>query len=294
MGEVGQVLEAPAVPVDNIASGANAPGAGERSAPLMARPTWVPEKFFKEGVIDHKGMAESYQELERKQSAVPAVTTPAVVTPPVVEAKPAPVVNTTPVAVPGVAPERVTAFSAEIQKDGKLSAASYTELAALGYTKEVVDVYVGGLTKEAAVTQAVSEAKIAATEIQAIQNEVGGPAKFTEMLTWGKANMSPADQKVYNEAVSSNDPAKVRMAVNGLHQSFVKVHGNTPNYLDLGGNRTPLTPTAAIPFKSDVEASNAMSTRLYKTDQAERDRVAARLAVSDVFQQSRDYSKTER
>ena len=294
MGESVQVLnDQPQVQTDHLVSSPNPPAAGERSAPLMARPDWVPEKFFKDGVIDHKGMAVAYGELERKQSATPAsVATPdsKAVVPPTPIVPPV----TTPRVVPGVAPERVTAFSSEIQKEGKLSDASYTELAALGYTKDVVDTYVQGLTQDAAVQHAVEAARIADTEIKSITDSIGGPSKLTEMLTWAKVNLSAADQKVYNESVSSNDPAKVRMAVNGLQQSFVKVHGNSPKYLDVGGNLTPMSPTSAVPFKTNEEAAAAMSTRLYKTDQAERDRVAKRVAVSDIFQQSKDYSKTER
>jgi len=286
------VIESQPVVTDHIVSDANAPGAGERSAPMMARPAHIPEKFFKEGVIDYKGMADAYTELEKKLGAPKTEASPAPVDKPVVQPTQVTQVNK-PVVVPGVEPERVTAFSQEIQKDGKLSDASYAELAAKGFSKEVVDVYVQGLTKEAAVDQAVSAARIADTEIKSITDSIGGTEKLTEMLTWAKANLSAADQKVYNEAVSSNDPAKVRMAVNGLHTSFGKVHGSAPNYVDVGGHVRPQV-GALVPFKSDVEVANAMSTRAYKTDQAERDRVAARLAISNVFQQSKDYSKTER
>lgn len=292
MGDV-QGLDAPLVQQDNLASSANAPQAGERSPAMMERPQWVPEKFFKDGVINYRDMAKSYEELEKSKSQAPApVDTPdpkaAVVEPP----KPVPQVTAPPV-VPGVTPERVTAFSQEIQKDGKLSEASYTELKALGYSKEAVDVYVQGLTQAKVVEQAVDEARIAQTEINSITDGVGGIEKFNEMLTWAKANMSPKDQAAYNAAVGSNDPAQVRMAVNGLHQSFAKVHGKSPNYVDVGGGLRPNS-GAVAPYTSNDECAADMSTRLYKTSQAERDRVAAKLAVSNLFQQSKDYSKTER
>lgn len=292
MAEEVQGLEAPQVLQDNLASTTNAPGAGERSAPLMARPEWVPEKFFKDGVIDNKGMAMSYAELEKKQATASApVEAPAVPAPAAADVTPV----TAPIVVPGVAPERVTAFSSEIQKEGKLSAASYTELHALGYSKETVDTFVKGMSQDAVIAQAVGEAQVAQSEITSILDGVGGKAKFDQMITWAHASMSAPDQAAYNAAVGSKDPAKVRMAVNGLQAEFTKVHGNAPQYLPVGANGRPAGNDAVQPFASEDEVARVMGTRLYKTDQAERDRVAKRLANSpNLFLNAKDYSKTER
>ncbi len=284
-----QESSAPVI-VDNNVGSPNPQGAGERSAPLMARPDWVPEKFFKDGVIDYKGLATSYGELEKSKSKAPEPKAgePA---PKVVEPKAdAPAMS---VSVPGIEQDRVTAYSAEIAKDGKLSEASYAELASKGYGKATVDVYLAGLTRDVAVSQAVEEAQVAATEIKSITDGIGGQDALTEMLTWAKANLSAADLKVYNDSVSSRDPAKVRMAVNGLHHTFTELHGKSPNYID--GERLPSNPTGLKPYATEEEVSKDMATREYKTSEEFRQKVKARLGVSpNVFVQSHDYSKVQR
>jgi capsid assembly protein len=280
------------VDTSNLASGVNAPGVGELSAPMQERPQWVPEKFFKDGVVNYRDMAKSLGELETKlgtagetKSADGVVKPAAVVVAPVV----APVVPT----IPGVAADRVAAFSAEMASNGKLNDASYTELAALGYPKAVVDVYVAGLTRDAAIAEAVNDSKISQTEIASITKDIGGEAVLTNMLNWAKTNLSAADQKVYNDATTSNDPAKVRMAVNGLHNAFTQLHGKDPQYIDQGGGFRPVG-NGVVAYTSDDDVVADMASREYKTSPAFREKVAQRLKVSDVFKQSQDFSKVQR
>ena len=295
MGDVAQVV-APAEGGQNLSQdhGQNPPNVAEFSEPLMARPEWVPEKFFtKENKINFREMAKSYGELEKVKSA-PAKdgqsNAPAADKTKVPDS-PAPVVQT----IPGVASDRVAFFSNEMTTAGKLSETSYTELAALGYPKDVVDVYVAGLTKDASVSQAVSEARIADKEIASIKADIGGDAALVAMIKWSQTNLSDADRKVYNDAVSSTDPAKVRMAVNGLHHAFTQAHGKEPNYLEVGGHGVPPGAGGITPYGSEAEVTKDMGTREYREDPAFRDKVAKRLSVSgNVFTRSRDMSTVVR
>jgi len=274
---------------------ANPEGAGERSAPLMARPEWVPEKFFKDGVIDYKGIATENKYLASK-AGEPKVAAPKAGEPipaagePKVENKPALI----PAVIPGIEPERVTAYTGEITKDGKLSDTSYTELAAKGYPKAVVDVYLAGLTRDAAVQQAAEGAKIAQKESDEIIAGIGGQKALTEMIAWAKVNLNAADLKVYNDSVSSNDPAKVKLAVNGLHHAFTELHGKDPAYVEQGGNGRPPEGSGLVPFNSNAEVVQAMETREYKTSEEYRQKVQARIKISNVFTQSKDYTKVQR
>ena len=270
-----------------IASEANAPGFGEVSAPTMQRPEWVQEKFFKDGVINYKELATSYAELEKKSSAGAQKE--------IVEGEGSQgdqgaagaqgVVAEVAPSVPGVTPERTAHFNQEIIKDGKLSDSSYKELADLGYPKTVVDVYLKGVTHDADVQYEVGQARIADTEIASITSGIGGAKVLGEMLTWAKTNLTPADLKVYNDAVGSKDPAKVRMAVNGLHHTFTELHGKDPDYIEVGGNRLP-GGERIVPFTSNEQVIAEMGTKKYQTDPAYRDEVARRLRASDLFNDS--------
>lgn len=282
---------APEEPQSNLSPeshGVNPPAAGEQSAPLLKRPDWVPEKFFdvENGVINYKEMAKSYGELEKFKS------TPTEQQEEVVQhQKEQTIIKVS--AVPGVDEVQATHYTEEITKNGTLSTASYAELAKVGYSKDMVEIYIAGLTRDLAVNQAVEHARMSDKEISAITQSVGGQDTLTGMLNWAKANLSAADKRAYDEAVSSQDVSRVRLAVKGLHASYAEDIGITPQYVKVGGNRLPGRPTAE-PFDSTEQVTQAMSSREYNTDPAYRAKVAARLAVSNLFGTSKDYTNVQR
>lgn len=267
---------------DNNVGSANAPGAGER-VPFMERPQWVPEKFYKDGHVNMKALAESYGELEKSRGQQPPTQTgdqKQEQQVPVSEQK-AGEQATKPdaISIPGVPQESLQKFTGEVTKDGKLSEGSYGELAKLGYPKAVVDAYVRGLTADSEIAGREAANKATAEIISSI----GGEAVLTDMIDWAGVNLSPADLTVYNEAVSSGDAAKVRMAVQGLHHAYSKSEGIEPRQLNGGRSNSGVEP-----FKSNEEVVRAMSDRRYERDPAYRAEVERRLTVSSVFAQSVD------
>ena len=271
-----------APPIDNNTAPANAPGSWE-TVTVLERPAEIPEKFFKDGVINYKEMAKSYAELEKSKGA------------PVV---PAPVVNETqtpdpnagkphvigePLSIPGVAAPEIAKYTDELTTKGELSPESYASLQKAGYPKAMVDAYVKGLMADSMVTTAVSDARIADKQIAEITTSVGGEKVLGEMLAWATANIEPADLAAYNKAVSSSDVSQVRLAVNGLYHAFSQ--GQNPSLL--AGNNSPNL-TTVEPFNSNDEVVQAMQNPLYDRDPAYRAKVAERIRVSDVFRQSRD------
>jgi len=279
MVEANVVVGEQASAQDNNAGAANEPGAGE-TITLQQRPEWVPEKFFKDGVVNFKDMAKSYAELEGKQST-PAPVKQGEQAPAGQEHTPAPI--QAPMAIPGVAAPEIAKFTDELSKDGKLSPASYEALAKVGYPKVVVDSYIKGLTADADRTEAVSQALIADKQIAEITTDVGGQEVLSEMLAWATANLDAADLAVYNKAVSSSDVSQVRLAVNGLFHAYSQVQD--PSLLQ-GVRSTNLSNVE--PFLSNDEVVQAMQNPKYDRDPAYRAEVAARLQLSNVFTQSRD------
>jgi hypothetical protein len=246
----------------------------------------VPEKFFKDGVVNFKDMAKSYAELEGKQSQAPAPKANEGVTSKANESavKPAPI--QAPLVIPGVDAPSVAKFTDELQTKGKLSDESYAALQKAGYPKAVVDAYVKGLTADASQAEAVSQALIADKQISEITSAVGGEKVLGEMLAWATANLSAEDLTAYNKAVSSSDASQVKLAVNGLHHAYSQAQH--PNLLK--GNRPPSSANVE-PFNSNQEVVQAMQDSRYDRDPAYRAQIAARVAVSNVFMQSRDVTK---
>ncbi len=277
--------------VDNNQSGPDAPGAGQFSDAMMERPAFIPEKFFKDGRIDIKALAESYGELERTRSSQPPAPKPDVTElgdrqadgskAPSQKADP----NAAPeIVIPGVNKASMEHYTKELTEGGKLSDASYADLAKLGYPKAVVDSYVKGLQADAMVSQAIQDVRIADAEIATITASIGGEKTLGKMLQWASSNLDAKDLAVYNEAVSGNDPARVKMAVQGMFHAFKQASG--PNLI---GGRPSVSTSEAEPFNSNDEVIQAMEDPRYDRDPSYRDQVAKRIAVSNVFGQSREY-----
>ncbi len=258
---------------------ANAPDS--HLVPMIERPEYVPEKFYKDGHVDVKALAQSYGELEKKQSTATPAATKQDVKPG--EAKPEVKPGETPPAppvpeatIPGVTQENLTKYTKEITEGGKLTDGSYEELAKAGYSKAFVDAYVRGLQTDSL----VEGARIADGQINEIKASIGGDEVLAPMLEWAKTNLTEPELKEYNEAVSSGNVAKVKLAVTGLHGLYQKEVGSSP---DLLGGTPPGGSAIGDVFESTAQVRAAINDPRYKTDEAYRQSVASKIGRSSVL-----------
>lgn len=164
-------------------------------------------------------------------------------------------------------PDRAAAEAAaaeEYAKNGKLSDETYAALEAAGYSRAVVDTYIAG-----------QKAIVSDIERQAFE-VVGGKAAYEQMMQWGIANLSPAEQEAYDAAVNSLDPVKAKLAVEGLFARFRKEGSFEPSRT-VGGQGGPVQGDM---FRSKAEMIAAMSDPRYKTDAAYRQDVANKIAAA--------------
>ena len=221
-----------------------------------SRPEWLPEKF--QSVED---MAKAYAELEAKLGAKPQDNP---------QADPA----TADTNQSGQNPEQalnekgldLSTFTTEFNTKGELSAESYAKLAAAGFDKGIVDNYING------------QKAVAAQYETAVTAEVGGSEKYSEIVTWAKANMTDAEINAYNAAVSSGDLAQAKLAVLGLSAKFSKANGNEPRLVQ---GRT--TSASEDVFESTAQLTEAMRDQRYRNDPAFRAKVQSKLARSNIL-----------
>lgn len=221
-----------------------------------SRPEWLPEKF--QSVED---MAKAYAELEAKLGAKP-------------QDNPQPDPANADTNQPGQNPEQalnekgldLSTFTTEFNTKGELSAESYAKLAAAGFDKQIVDNYING-----------QKAVVAQYET-AVVAEVGGSEKYSEMVTWAKANMTDAEINAYNAAVSSGDVAQAKLAVLGLSAKFSKANGSEPRLVQGRPNSA-----SGDVFESTAQLTEAMRDPRYAKDPAYRAKVQAKLARSNVL-----------
>lgn len=217
------------------------------------RPQWLPEKFK-----SPEDLAKAYAELESKLGG---------------QKTPAPDATPSDAPAPQDAQKALNEkgldmneFSQEFAQKGELSPESYEKLTKAGFDKNLVDQYIAG--QRALATQYESS----------IKAEIGGDEKYSEMTTWAKANMTPAEIDAFNAAVSSGNMDQAKLAVLGLATKYSKAVGSEPQRL-LGGQQA----AGADVFESTAQVTEAMRDPRYKNDPAFRAKVQAKLARSNIF-----------
>jgi len=241
------------------------------------RPENVPEKFWdaEKGEVNTKALVASYTELERKNSSQePSDTQESTNESESGESND----SSEAFSVPGVPAESVDRFTQEITEGGTLSDESYAELEQAGYTREMVDAYVRGLTP---VDEGVYE-QLAQVEIDNIKKSVFGDAEdvdgsFNSMQEWAKSGLTEDELTRYNDMVTSGDTMQAQMAVQWLHGKYTGAEGKEPSLIG-GNDGAPV----ASGFQSWQQVTTAMNDPRYQSDPAYRDEVTRKLAASEL------------
>ena len=209
-------------------------------------PDWLPDKFK-----SPEELAKAYSELEKKLGEKPEE----------VETEGEPSEPSEP-----SAPMDYEALSTEYWEKGELSEDSYSNLEKMGIPKHIVDAHIAG---QNAVVNEVQNS---------VFKEVGGEAQYQEMMSWAKDNLSESEVAIYDQSVNSNSLDQTLYAVKGLHARYASEAGVEPTLVQ--GDSSPSSTGA---YASAAEVKRDMSDRRYSTDPAFRDKVARKLAKSNVF-----------
>lgn len=246
---------------DKRAADAAALASGTPPPPAKAeKPEGVPDKFWnaEKGEVNYADWSKSTAELEKKLSQGKPPETPPAGTPPDAAAE----------ALKGKG-LNVSEFNTEFAEKGELSPDSYAKLETAGFDKTTVDSYIAGQ-------------KALAEQYDATAYEVvGGAENYAKEVTWAKSNMTPAESAAFNEAVTSGDRAKLKLAVAGLHQAYTKANGSEPALLNGSASAPPQGG-----FRSRAEQSAAINKtdergrQLYRIDPAYRADVEKRIATA--------------
>lgn len=266
---------------DNAAADPNAsqaapqPGTPEYDAAMAAkfdatnpqpeapvRPEHVPEKFWnvETGEIDTAAWAQSYRELEAKQSQTAADQNPATQGS---SDRPANQGDAeTALASKGL---DLNTFSQEFQAGGKLSDESYGKLKDAGISKEVVDAYIAGQA-------ALGEQRNAQG-----YEVAGGQDQFQKMTAWATTGLTAGEIEAFNAAVTGSTE-QMKLAVAGLRARYESANGREPGLL--GGKPASASPQG---YASRAEMTSDMKDPRYGKDPAFRAKVEAKLAATTAF-----------
>lgn len=209
------------------------------------RPEWLPEKFN-----SPEDLAKSYQELEKKLSA-----------PKDTQEQQADTEDTQ----QEISQPQFDKFSEEFASNGKLSDESFSELEKMGYSREMVETYIAGMTSSQS------------ADAEAVMSVAGGAEGYKELTDWARDNMDTKELELYNQMVAtSTDNAK--MAVEWLMSKREAVDGVEPTLVS-----GKATAPAKDEFRSTSEVVAAMKDARYGKDPAYTKDVEDKLSRSKVF-----------
>lgn len=155
-------------------------------------------------------------------------------------------------------------LNTEWATDGKLSDDTYAALAAKGIPRDAVDTYIAG-------RQAQADAYD-----NAVYGTAGGEKEYASLVEWAKTSLTLEEKVAFNDAVTSGDAARAKLAVEALSGRRASKRGTPPSNLMNGRSAG----AGVEPFKSQVEVTEAMRSQRYKKDPAFRAEVTERLRNS--------------
>lgn len=228
------------------------------------RPENVPEKFWKDGKVDTEGLLQAHGELETKLGA--NTLEPERPDPKALESNNEPGLQ----GQLGIESDSWARYTREAGGEG-LSDESYTELAAKGLDRQLVDTYIEG--QKAVGERIVSSAKSMFSGDDATQTE-----QYGTMTAWAQENYTPEQAESFNAAMNSGSQDKAAEAFRNMKSNYENVEGVRPSLVSGDAGRSDGGDT----YASMQQVTTDMKTPLYKTDPAERARVHAKLDRSNI------------
>lgn len=231
----------------------------------------VPEKFLNEdGTVNTEALLKSYQELEKRQSKGDDEYDDDVS-----EHEYAPATEEERAA----AEEATEAAGLDLnevsqewfENNGVLSDDTYDALDEAGYPREMVDIYIEGLTSRTSNT------------INAAYEVSGGEEGYEAMAEWASQNLSQEEINAYDAVVNGSNKAAVVMAVRGLKAQYdaamSKDSSEEPEeVISAKGGRT-----RGDTYEDMAQYMADMDDPRYETSEAFRAKVAAKLGRSNIM-----------
>ena len=155
----------------------------------------------------------------------------------------------------------------EYEQDGQLSEEAIEKLSSMD-SKELIKAYLQ-YNNEARSVQ------VQQSEIDAIQQSVGGTAAYNEMMEWAAGNLNESEIAEYNEVTTSGNVTAIKFAVAALANRYRNADGYEAQLVS--GKKAPSDKKT---FRSHGELSRAIADPRYSTDAAYRRDVEERLSRS--------------
>ena len=166
--------------------------------------------------------------------------------------------------------------SAEYWDNGeKLSPETIEKFSSMS-SQDLVNAYIE-LTKNNPQPATSAPTDISDSDVNTIQNSVGGQQKYNEMVTWAGNNLPPQQVKAFDDIINGGNVTAIQLAVAGLKSQYENANGYEGRMLS---GKAPYSSNDT--FRSQQELVTAMSDPRYDNDPAYRQDVIEKLDRSDL------------
>ena len=162
----------------------------------------------------------------------------------------------------------------EYESKGELSSETLAQFEQMS-SKELVQAYFE-YEQGLPAGDAPPAADLTQSQINQIQNSVGGEAAYQQLVGWAAQNFSEAEIQAFDNVIDSGNVDAINLALAGLKARYTDANGYEGNMIQ-GKAAAP-----ADTFKSQAEVVRAMSDPRYDRDPAYRNDVMEKLARSDL------------
>ena len=158
------------------------------------------------------------------------------------------------------------------KNNGQITEEMHNQLTGAGLSKETVDAYLAGRSKEMGYNSDISQA-----DIDSIQKSVGGEASYKSLMNWAYNNLSKDSVESFDNLIVSGDKNSIQLAVNGLLAQYQNANGYEGRML----TGKPAKTNTDV-FQSQAQLVEAMNDPRYDRDPAYRANIAAKLERSNL------------
>ena len=158
------------------------------------------------------------------------------------------------------------------KNNGEITEEMHNQLTGAGIAKETVDAYLSGRAKEMGYNSDISQ-----TDIDSIQNSVGGEASYKSLMDWAYNNLSKDTVDSFDELIVSGNKNSIQLAVNGLVAQYQNANGYEGRML----TGKPAKTNTDV-FQSQAQLVEAMNDPRYDKDPAYRQNIMAKLDRSNM------------
>jgi predicted S18 family serine protease len=170
--------------------------------------------------------------------------------------------------------EAISRAAEEFNSKGELSAETLAEFEKMS-SKELIQAYFE-YEQGLPAMDAPQAVELSQSDINSIQNSVGGEAAYQQLVGWAAQNFSEAEIQAFDNVVDSGNVAAINLALAGLQARYTDANGYEGKMIQ-GKAAAP-----ADTFKSQAEVVRAMSDPKYDRDPGYRDEIMQKLARSDL------------